>query len=206
MKKHKTPTHLRGSYKQYDEDGHLLCEIRPGDYGTTEVTIDLMHRMDDAEVRVHIKESKVPAYMEETVKATKEQWIADFEARYGYKPHPADVPDFTHRSFVSTDADVETEDGDDSLGDNSRLAAQMATPAVGEDEEESAAEYMRKLVMTGMGFTQREREVYDLVFIQGLEKKDAASKLGIVPSRVTEIIGQIMTKVGKDEELKKMLR
>lgn len=205
MKKHKTPTHLRGSYKQYDEDGRLLCEIKPGDYGVTEVTIDQMHRMEDAEVRVHIKESRVPAYMEETVKAVKEQWIADFEAKYGYKPHPADVPDFTHRSFVSTDADVETEDGEDSLGDNSRLAALLATPGV-DEEEESASEYMRRLVMTGEGFTQREREVYDLVFIQGLEKKDAAGKLGIVPSRVTEIIGQIMKKVGNDPELRKMLR
>lgn len=205
MKTHKTPTHLRGTYKQYDEDGRLLCEIKPGDYGVTDITIDRMHRMDDAEVRISIKESRLPEYMEEMAKEAKAQWIADFEKRYGYKPNPADVPDFTHRAMVSIDAEVDTEDGEDSLGDNSRLAAQLATPGVDEDEE-SASEYMRRLVMTGDGFTQRERDVYDLVFIKGLEKKDAAGKLGIVSSRVTEIIGQIMKKVGNDQELRKMLR
>lgn len=203
MKTHKTPTHLRGTYRQYDEDGRLLCEIKPGDYGVTELTIDKMHRMDDAEVRISIKESRLPEYMEETAKEAKAQWIVDFETRYGYKPNPADVPDFTHRAMVSVDAEVDTDDGEDSLGDNSRLAAAMAVRSF--EDEESAAEYMRRLVMTG-NFTERERQVYEAVFIKGMAKQDAAKEIGISSPRVTEIIGNIMKKVASDEELKRMFR
>ena len=203
MKTHKTPTHLRGTYKQYDEDGRLLCEIKPGDYGVTELTIDKMHRMDDAEVRISIKESRLPEYMEETAKEAKAQWIADFEKRYGYKPNPADIPDFTHRAMVSIDAEVDTEDGEDSLGDNSRLAAAMAVRPF--EDEESAAAYMRRLVMTG-NFTERERQVYEAVFIKGMAKQDAATEIGISGPRVTEIIGNIMKKIASDDELRKMFR
>ncbi len=210
MRTHKTPTAKRATYKQYDEDGHLLCEVKPEDLVTTEVTLDdakiivkKMHGIDDAEVRVYIKESRLPEYMEETAKEAKAQYIADFEKRYGYKPNPADVPDFTHRAMVSIDAEVDTEDGEDSLGDNSRLAAAMAVRPF--EDEESAAEYMRRLVMTG-NFTERERQVYEAVFIKGMAKQDAAKEIGISGPRVTEIIGNIMRKIASDEELKKMFR
>ncbi len=197
MKTHKTPTAMRGTYKQYDEDGHLLCEIKPGDYGVTEVTIDRMHRMDDAEVRVSIKERRLPAYMEEKAKAAKAEWIADYEQKYGRAPRPDEIPDLTHRSFVSIDEKMG--DGDEEgMGEHSRIAAQMAVRPF--EEEESAVEYLRALVMEG-NFTERERQVYEAVFIEGMAKQDAAKKLGISSPRVTEIIKNIMKKVSEDKEL-----
>lgn len=211
MKTHKTPMNQRTTYKQYDEEGHLLCEFKPAEEGLTDIEIEenkvkinKIHRMEDAEVRVHIKENRLPAYLEEEGKRRKVEWIADFEKKYGYKPHPADVPDFTHKSFVSTDAEVETDEGSETLGDNSRIALKMSVNPF-EDEPESAAEYMRRLVMTG-DFTQRQREVYDLVFIQGKEKSEAAELLGISAPRVTQIIEGIMKKVATDNEMKKMFR
>lgn len=205
---------VRGTYKQYDDDGKFLCEYRPGeDPDEMVLTIEeerelvrKMHYIDDAEVRVNNKERRLHPFDKAIVDEERARISKEFEEKYGYKPGNDILPN-CHRGMVYLDALAEIDDeGENSLGDSSRIQAALAIDPSA-DEGETAVECMRRLII---GFTDREREVYEIVFMYPGDEKvklqDAARRLKITPTRVSQIVKSIKKKLYDNRELRRYFR
>lgn len=57
MKNYKTSKANRATYRYYDIDGKLKCELIPGQDGVTEVLIQQLHAADDGEYDVNRREA-----------------------------------------------------------------------------------------------------------------------------------------------------
>ena len=114
MKTYKTPTNKRNTYKLYDDNGTFVTEYKPGKEGVTEEAILFMHRLDDAEVRVSIKENRHPEWYQPVYDKWKEDFISSFREQYGRDPKADEIPG-RFRQCESIDAQYDA-DGDE-LGD-----------------------------------------------------------------------------------------
>jgi len=72
-----------------------------------------------------------------------------------------------------------------------------------DDDSETAISYMRKIVE---GFTEREQQVYKIVFQDGKTQAYAGINLGISEQRVGQIVNSIKQKLKENKELKKFFR
>lgn len=211
MRFRKTPANKRTTYKQYDENGKLLYEFDPEtDDQMTELNViqkkDLvkaMHAVDDAEVRANCKEIRLSPEDRAQREEAREQFIRAFEEEHGYKPHPADLPGI-HRTYIYLDDDWNSgDDEDNNPGDSSRIQAELAVNPFAADDQETAVDCMRGIVA---GFTERERQVYQIVFREGKTQFYASLRIGVTEQRVGQIVKDIKKKLAGNQELKKYFR
>lgn len=208
MRYRSTPKSQRTTYRQYDEDGHLLYEFTPDDNGReTDINIirenqekiAAMHRYDDAELKRRSRAEKIPEYQEKAMREERERIRQDFIDRYGCEPDPSMLPDCYHRGYVYIDAEAPN---GDSAEDKNPVQEMIADDPF--EEESSSVNALRELMMAE--FTDREKEIYWLVYIEGLAKGEAALIMGIKPWWASQLIKSIKKKIADSDELKKFFR
>ena len=201
MRYRKTSSEKRETYRQLDENGRCVYEFIPSTAEEKELVIN-MHRLDDSEVRVNCKERWLPPDLEERRKKEAEQYVIEFEKRYGQKPYPGECPIKLHRTYFYIDSlDKKDEGADEGLGDSSWIEKEMAVNPF--EEESSAVKCMRELVET---FTDREKQVYYYVFRRGETQYQASIELGISEVRVGQIVKNIKKKLQSNKELRRYFR
>ena len=197
MKTYKTPTNKRNTYKLYDDNGTFVTEYKPGKDGVTEEAILFMHRLDDAEVRVSIKENRHPEWYQPVYDKWKEDFICDFREKYGRDPWSDEIPG-RFRQCESIDAQCDA-DGDE-LGECSRLESELS---VADEEPEDAVSVMREIVS---GMPEQWQQVYRLVFLEDMSKTKAGQIIGISDVRVGQIVKKIKAELAQNSELKSFFR
>jgi DNA-directed RNA polymerase specialized sigma subunit len=111
-------------------------------------------------------------------------------------PEAVDLPDCYHRGYEYLDA--AGPDGDDAEDKNPINKLISVDPF---DEERTPVNVLREIMMAE--FTDREKEIYRLVYIEGLAKGEAALLMGIKPWWASQLIKSIKKKISESEELKK---
>lgn len=200
----------RATYKQLDEDGHVIAEFDPMNDTTMNLSKEekeeltlAMHRVDDAEARCNCKERLLNPYDKEQLQKRRNQFIEEFEAHYGYRPHPEDCPSISRR-YVSLDEILDCQDDERSISrDMLHIQQILSDDPFAEFFAETAVLWMRHLVKQ---FTPREQEVYWIVFHEEQTHAKAARKLNISERRVGQIVQDITRKLKNDKNLKKIFR
>lgn len=155
MKSRKTPQKERGTYTYHFDDGRSVT-IKPGEEGVTEEIIKKLHSLDDSEVYYNNKNWHRPISDEER------QAIKEWEEQ-----HPGEkYPEVWNISLDS----IYEEDGNQ---DKSILLADTSTI----DEEVSDDVEELRAVVSKM--TERQRQVYVLLFIEEYSLTEVAEKLNI---------------------------
>ena len=197
MKTYKTPTNKRNTYKLYDDNGTFVTEYKPGKEGVTEEAILFMHRLDDAEVRVSIKENRHPEWYQPVYDKWKEDFISSFREQYGRDPKADEIPG-RFRQGESIDAQYDA-DGDE-LGESSRLEAELS---VTDEKPDDAVSVMREIVSE---MPEQWRQVYQLVFLEDMSKTKAGQIIGISDVRVGQLVKKIKAELAQSTRLKSFFR
>lgn len=197
MKTYKTPTNKRNTYKLYDDNGTFVTEYKPGKEGVTEEAILFMHRLDDAEVRVSIKENRHPEWYQPVYDKWKEDFISSFREQYGRDPKADEIPG-RFRQCESIDAQYDA-DGDE-LGESSRLEAELS---VTDEKPDDAVSVMREIVSE---MPEQWRQVYQLVFLEDMSKTKAGQIIGISDVRVGQLVKKIKAELAQSTRLKSFFR
>ena len=197
MKTYKTPTNKRNTYKLYDDNGAFVTEYKPGKEGVTEEAILFMHRLDDAEVRVSIKENRHPEWYQPVYDKWKEDFISSFREQYGRDPKADEIPG-RFRQCESIDAQYDA-DGDE-LGESSRLEAELS---VTDEKPDDAVSVMREIVSE---MPEQWRQVYQLVFLEDMSKTKAGQIIGISDVRVGQLVKKIKAELAQSTRLKSFFR
>ena len=197
MKTYKTPMNQRNTYKLYDDNGTFVTEYKPGKEGVTEDSILILHRLDDAEVRVSIKENRHPEWYQPVYDKWKEDFICRFRKKYGRDPKIDEIPG-RFRQCESIDAQCDA-DGDE-LGECSRLEAELS---ITDEKPDDAVSVMRAIVS---GMPEQWQLVYRLVFMEGMSKANAARIIGISDVRVGQLVKKIKAELAQSSLLKSFFR
>lgn len=199
MKFKKTSTEKRGTYKHFDDDGHLIAEYKPGKDGVTEVDILNLHKMDDHEVYINNKDRRLPKECLPMYNKWKEEFIKEFKEEYGREPRKNEIPK-AHRKYISIDAQI-TANGDE-LGDSSWLEAELAVY----DDTDDESDAVTRLNEVIAGMPEKWQQIYKLHFIEGLPKAKVGRMLDITDVRVGQLVKKIKSAIANDEILKKIYR
>ena len=197
MKTYKTPTNKRNTYKLYDDNGTFVTEYKPGKEGVTEEAILFMHRLDDAEVRVSIKENRHPEWYQPVYDKWKEDFISSFREQYGRDPKADEIPG-RFRQCESIDAQYDA--AGDELGESSRLEAELS---VTDEKPDDAVSVMREIVSE---MPEQWRQVYQLVFLEDMSKTKAGQIIGISDVRVGQLVKKIKAELAQSTRLKSFFR
>lgn len=169
MRVKKTRQDQRGTYRYPVDvpDGRggyrtTYATVKPGDEGTTEVLIQVLHRMDDNWVSCNVRNGhpKLTAGQ----KAAKKEWE---EAHPGEK-YPMDWN-------LSLDH-IAGECGDGELDKSSVLAGASYDPF---EEMEVPDEVLKLREIAATKMTDRQRQAYELVGLEGYSKTEAAKIMGV---------------------------
>lgn len=198
MKFKKTNKENRGTYKHFDDDGHLIAEYKPGNDGVTEVDILNLHKIDDHEVYINNKDRRLPEWYKPTFDVWKENFIKSFKEEYGREPYRNEIPK-AHRQYISIESQI-TANGDE-LGDSSWLEAELAV-----SDEEDVPDTIIRLREIIEDMPAKWQKVYNLVFIEGLSKAKAGRIIGISDVRVGQLVRKINAAIAEDEILKNLYR
>lgn len=204
---HKTPLKQRStySYQFFDADGkpEPRITIRPGESDVTEVDIKRLHALDDSEIYYNIKARRPEE--DESQKAQKaawrEQYISDFIAEHGYRPHEQDVAAVVNEAFpkdwvASLDKLLAGDEDHDGCGDKSSVLAGLCTSDDSDDSPQ--VERLRELIST---LSKKEQTVYRRVLICGEKQKTVATDIGLSPMRVSQIVQKIQRLIAGDKIL-----
>ena len=191
----KTPKKYRGTYKIRDEQGNIICEVRPGKDGVTEVDIANAHRVDDIEVYENCKtfRPKFPDWLQGDVDAWKESKRQEFMEKFGREPLRGELPNYEH--LLSLDAFMEQ---DDDGNHQNRLAEELLRQQISDSPE---VESLRELVDT---FPQSWQEIYQSVLIDGLPMVKVAKMRGVTEGAIRKTVNKIRARIAEDENLKKI--
>lgn len=191
----KTPKKYRGTYKIRDEQGNIICEVRPGKDGVTEVDIAIAHRVDDVEVYENCKSfcPKFPDWLQADIDAWKESKCREFIEKFGREPLRGELPNYEH--LFSLDAFMEQ---DDDGNHQNRLAEELLRQQVSDSPE---VEHLRELVAT---FPQNWQEIYQAVLIDGLPMVNVAKMRGVSEGAIRKTVNKIRNRIAEDENLKKI--
>ena len=201
MKLQKTDARNRGTYSyKYtmtdDEGREYECTdvLKPGENGVTEADIATLHRIDDCEVYNNLKNRRPrrSASEKRMIREWRENFIADFEARYGYTPHPDDVDYFQSEAFpmnccVSLDSSEEYGIDDD---ENTLLNS-----AFYEEDYDAVVIYHRALEIVDT-LNEEQQEIFRRIFVDGDSQAEVARDMGSenrqsMTKRVNRILEQI---------------
>ncbi len=197
MKTYKTPTSKRTTYKLYDDNGSFVTEYKPGKDGVTEEAILFMHRLDDAEVRVNIKENHHPEWYQPVYDKWKADFVCRFREQYGRDPKADEIPG-RFRQCESIDAQSDA-DGNE-LGECSRLESELS---ISDEKPDDAVTVMREIVF---GMPKQWQQVYRLVFLEDMSKNKAGQIIGISDVRVGQLVKKIKAELAQNSKLKSFFR
>lgn len=155
MRSHKTPQKERGIYTYHFDDGKKVT-IKPGEEGVTEEIIKQLHSLDDSEVYYNNKNWHRP------ISEQERQAIKEWEEK-----HPGEK--YTEVWNLSLDSVFEEDGNQDKcilLADNRSI----------DDEVSDEVEELRAVVSK---MTERQKQVYELHFIEGYSLTDVATILNV---------------------------
>jgi len=155
MRSHKTPLKERGTYTYHFDNGTKIT-IKPGEDGVTEEIIKKLHALDDSEVYYNNKNWHRPISDEER------QAIKEWEEK-----HPGEK--YNEVWNLSIDSVFE-EDGSQ---DKSIL---LADTSLIDEEVSDEVEELRAVVSK---MTERQKQVYELLFIEEYSLTEVAAILKI---------------------------
>ncbi len=149
--------------------------VKPGDDGVTEITIKALHSMDDAEVYNNTKNGHPPMTAEQ--KEAKKEWE---------ESHPGEK--YQMNWNLSLDY-IAGEDSDtDDLDKSQALAGAFYDPFA----ESEVSDDVQRLRDIAANLTEKQRQVYQLVLIEGYGYTDAAKLMGCSPANVKQISNRII--------------
>lgn len=155
MKSHKTKLENRGTYTYIFDDGRKVT-IKPGEEGVTEKFIKKLHSLDDSEVYYNNKNWHRP------ISEKEKQDIKEWEER-----HPGKKYQEVWNLFIDS---IFEEDGSQ---DKSILLADTTSVDEGVSDE---VEELRAVVSK---MTERQKQVYELHFIEWYSLTEVAAIMGI---------------------------
>lgn len=199
MKFKKTNKENRGTYKHFDDDGHLIAEYNPGKDGVTEVDILNLHKMDDHEVYINNKDRRLPEWYKPAFDVWKENFIKSFKEEYGREPHRNEIPK-AHRQYISIESQMDA--NGDEIGDSSWLEAELAVYDDADDESDAVTR-LNEIIA---GMPKKWQQVYRLFYLEEHNKTQIGKILGISDSYVGQLVRKIEAKIANDEILKKIYR
>ena len=204
MKFHKTGKEARTSYsyefKNEDGDAQKVT-ILPGQNGVTELDIAFLHKLDDREVENNLKTLKAPRTEKEKeeIAAWSEEYSRVFEDRYGYAPCEADLKAAVAARFPMN-WHLSLDEVDDEFKDKSTIRFDES-----QEREEEFRETIHARIETLLeGLTQREKDIYELVVLKEMKKKEAAAVLSISDSYVSRVMKKIEGILRNDKVLQKI--
>ena len=182
----KTPKKYRGTYKIRDEQGNIICEVRPGKDGVTEVDIANAHRVDDIEVYENCKtfRPKFPDWLQSDIDAWMGNKRREFMDKFGREPKWDELPNYEH--LLSLDAFMEQ---DDDGNHQNRLAEELLRRQMSDSPE---VESLRELVAT---FPQSWQEIYRAVLLDGLPMVKVAEQRGVTEGAIRKTVNKIRARI-----------
>ena len=185
---HRVNVSQKTSYIYHTADGDIT--IRPSEEtGVTIELIHMLHREDNRVVDQNIKQARRP--MTEAERRDIEVWRNDDK-------HPerkrGDFPDKYQRWNLPIDGlrNDDDDEGADGPLDRDPVLQQAFTAQVSETPSE--VERLRTFIAT---LSERQRQLYRLVYMDGYSLKEAALAMGITHQRASTIDKQIRNNIQK---------
>lgn len=188
-------------FSEMDENGKYFIRrqtLRPGEDGVTEMDIKTLHIMDDHEVYINIKNLRPE--MTDAEKAEQTAWIeqfkSDFLIKYGYEPTKDDVKAAVEDRYPKNWAmSLDQFESDDDGGDTSDRHTELADPNAFTDPDDSLPPDIRRMREIVSDCTDKQREAYRLVYVEGYTEKEAAKIMGCTQQGVHKHIDLVKKKI-----------
>ena len=177
-----------GKLRVTDEtaEGSAHSFILDGDGVTVELLQDL-HRMDNSEVQQNYRQARKP--MSDKEKEDIDRWRRDPDHPDRLREYQ--FPENYQRWNLSIDSQSDEEEGTNALDrDPVMVAAWYRT----HETQDTQRDLVRDFVGT---LSDRQQELYRLVYIQGLSINEAAEAMGVTHQRATTLNKQLMANLMK---------
>ncbi|QWQ38678.1 sigma-70 family RNA polymerase sigma factor [Gemella sp. zg-570] len=179
----KTPQNKRTTYKYYvtekTEKGEwktkVVCEIKPDGTEETEILIDTLHKMDDAEIYNNIKNKR--KILNNKEKAEKNKWE---------KEHPDKEWDFNYTQSL------------DAIEEKGIQLDKTSILAVSDNIE--LDENVEKLKDAMQKLTPKQRELIQKVFYDEIPQVEIARQENVSPSAIHNRLQKIFKAIRKNFE------
>ena len=175
----KTPQNKRISYKYYETekvDGEwktkVVCEIKPDGTKETEILIETLHKLDDAEIYNNTKNKRKVLNNKE--KAEKRQWEEE---------HPDESWDYGYTQSL------------DALEEKGIQLDKTSILAVSDDEV--VDEKIEKLMNAMQKLTPKQRDLLEQIFWNGKTQEELAEEQGVTQSAISKQFDRIKKKIKK---------
>lgn len=223
MRFRKTPQEKRTTYKQMDENNHVIAEVTPdGDWGKFDITfhdeeekkeahkamIKKLHAVDDHEVYVNLKKWKLPPDEQEAYDRRRERFVKKYESEHGHAPTEVEIENAVGPNHVVDEPLVSSEESNKSrsrrLTEGSSRTEKL-TYGMGR-KKSPKIETAKELIETGKEFTHREKQAFRLVFDEEMPPCKAAEVMGITKSRVSQLLANLHEKLMRHKEYANFFR
>jgi len=201
FKFHKTLQSQRSTYKYFNEDDHLIVELKPGKDGITEADIANLHHMDDHEVYINNKCCHFPEWYQKDIDAAKSKYIANFKKIYGYEPRPTEVKMLFSSPHTSIEKAMESSENSDGYGDKSHLLEELASYDF--KEESDAVIRLQELISS---MPENWQEIYQQVVIEGIPMTQVATARDVSEAAIRKTMNKIKTRIASDKNLKNLCK
>lgn len=175
----KTPTNERGIYRYHSVDGTVYALV-PGEDGISALDIELLHKLDDSEVYYNNKNLRPKRTKEEKamINEWKQNYIKQFKEEYGYEPNDVDV-NYAVEEVFPRNYNLSI-NNDDINFDKSELGLLASS------QEMEAEDWSDKMMDAMDEMTDKQREVIQFMFVDGLKQNEVAEKLGVSAAAVNK--------------------
>ncbi len=177
-----------GKLRVTDEtaEGSAHSFILDGDGVTVELLQDL-HRMDNSEVQQNYRQARKP--MTDKEKEDIDRWRRDPD--YPERQREYQFPENYQRWNLSIDSQSDEEEGTNALDRDPVMAAAWYRT---HEKQDTQRDLVRDFVGT---LSERQQELYRLVYIQGFSINEAAEAMGVTHQRATTLNKQLMANLMK---------
>jgi len=223
MRFRKTPQEKRTTYKQLDENNHVIAEVTPdGDWGEYDITfhddkekeeahkavIKKFHAVDDHEVYENLKKWKLPLDEQEAYDRRREKFVRKYVSENGHEPSEVEIEDAVGPNHVVDEPLVSSEESNKSksrrLTEGSSRTEKL-TYGLGR-KKSPKIETAKELMATGKEFTHREKQAFRLVFDEEMPANEAAKVMGITKGRVSQLLANLHEKLMQHKEYANFFR
>jgi len=201
----KTRTKERTTYKYYDANRNLICELKPGEKGVTEMDIRLLHRMDDRIVDNNIKNCrpKISAAQRKKIKNWEKNYIQKFKEKNHCPPTRDELKAAQDEIFPknwSLSLNQITDIDAGGFGDKSHLLSDLASNPFASESE--SIERLHEIVEE---MPENWQEIYK-ANIEGYKNVEIAEMRGVTEGAIRKTLKKIKKYISKDPQLKKYCR